>query len=79
MLQNAFIPLQQATTVGEFANRIGAARALLSGENDETLLIGPTGTPSIVTADSNAIAYSRTPQVSLSICRTIPRGLESSP
>ena len=65
LLQNSFIPLQQVTTVGEFANRIGAVRALLSGEDDETPLIGADGTPSLVTADSNAIAYSRTPQVCL--------------
>ena len=64
LLQNSFIPLQQVTTVGEFANRIGAVRALLSGADDETPLIGADGTPSLVTADSNAIAYSRTPQVS---------------
>ncbi len=54
------------TTVGEFADKIGAVRALLSGADDETPLIAADGTPSIVTADSNAIAYSRTPQVELS-------------
>jgi len=62
-LQNAFIPLQQSTTVGTFADKIGALRATLSGADDETLLISKNGTPSIVTADSDAIAYSRTPQV----------------
>ena len=69
LLQNAFIPLQQSTTVGTFADKIGALRALLSGADDETPLISADGTPSIVTADSNAIAFSRTPQVSdIAIC-----------
>ena len=63
LMQNSFIPLQQATTVGEFADKIGAVRALLSGADDETPLIAADGTPSLVTADANAIAYSRTPQV----------------
>lgn len=67
LAQNAFIPLQQSTTVGIFADKIGALRALLSGADDETLLISADGTPSIVTADSNAIAYSRTPQQVLGI------------
>jgi len=64
---NAFIPLQQSTTVGTFADKIGALRATLSGADDETLLISKNGTPSIVTADSDAIAYSRTPQQVLGV------------
>lgn len=78
-LQNAFIPLQQVTTVGEFANRIGAVRALLSGANDETPLINAQGTPSLVTADSNAIAYSRTPQVQANhVCKYISKKVLTS-
>ena len=50
--------------MGTFADKIGALRAALSGAADETPLISADGTPSIVTADSNAIAFSRTPQVS---------------
>jgi hypothetical protein len=67
LAQNSFIPLQQSTTVGTFANKISALRATLSGAADETPLISANGTPNIVTADANAIAFSRTPQQVLAI------------
>jgi hypothetical protein len=72
-LQNAFVPLQQSTTVGTFANNIGALRATLSKAADEVPLISADGTPSIVTANSNGIAFSRTPQV------TAPRAEYDAP
>ena len=70
--QVAGFPLQQTqTTVGEFANKISALRAKLSGKDDDVGIIAADGTPRLVTRDSNGIAYSRTPQVMACICYTL--------
>ena len=62
-VQNGFIPLEQSTNVTTFANNISALRAKLSGAADDFGITFPDGTNRIVTADENAIAFSRTPEV----------------